>query len=407
MSDRTSGLKRLLGTCMAASIVTLALVGHARAVEITAEYRASENNDDFRNTTPNSGYCVELGCEAGLFSVGIPVTYERTVRSGLPPIPERWSLQTPRETTVDVVSDEGASARLQFQITHVAQVLTEGSLPMTKLSNPASHYLAGGGCSWVTGQIYEGSSKDAGFVWKVNDPTSPSVCYPTSSYVDPQDPISPIARSFSVGYRLILPRPHTMPPGTYRGSVTYSVGETGDFSLGSQVSALSTSSVTFNFTLAVHHEMQVQFPANSDRVILEPPETWQKWLDTGVAPKKIVGSLPFRLSTSGPMSITLLCDVAYISTCYIGNQRTGEKVKFIVWFYPPKGLSFSYSPGTPVTPFIMNNNLRFRFVSSQVLHSEPGNFTFEISGLNIPELLNKGAGDEWSGIVTVVFDATI
>lgn len=393
---------------LAWALVTL-FAGNARAdVDITAEYRPSENSGEFRNTTANSGYCVEFRCANGVFSVALPISYERTVLSGLPAVPQRWSVQTPRETTVNVVSDRGDTAALQLQITHVAQALSQGSTPLTKYNNPASHYSAGGGCSWVTGAIYDGDSSDAGYVWQVNDPRSPSLCYPTSSYVVKQESITPWARSFSVGYKLILPRPHTMAMGTYRGSATFSVGETGDFGLGSDVTNLSTNSVTFNFTLTVHHELQVQFPANSDRVVLEPTIGWQKWLDTGVPPTKVVGSLPYRLTTSGPFSVTMNCAEEGIgAACVMRNQRSNESVYFGVMFYPPTGLERADHPGEEapwreaLTPGLPAGYLTRGLVSNAL-----GKFEFYALYEQVAKLASS-PGDKWAGLVTLIFDARL
>lgn len=377
-------------------------------VEITADYRPSENRGEFRNTTPNSGYCQEFGCASGIFSVALPISYERTVLSGLPPVPQRWSLQTPRETTVDVMSDRGDTAALRLQITHVAQALTEGSSPLTKLNNPAAHYSAGGGCTWLTGATYDGDASDSGFVWQVNDPRSPSLCYPTSSYETRQESITPWARSFSVGYKLVLPRPHTMAMGTYRGSVTFSVGEAGDFSLGANVTNLSTHSVTFNFVLTVHHELQVQFPANSDRVVLEPTIGWQQWLDTGVAPTKVTGFLPYRLTTSGPFSVMMQCgEQGPGASCVIRNQRNNQPVDFGVHFYPPKGLERADYPGEEA-PWreVLYSGQPAGYLTRGLVNNALGKFEFFILSKEA-EKLADWPGDKWAGLVTLIFDARL
>ena len=408
MFEQTWASGRRYGSAIAGMLVAL-LAGSASAgdVEITADYRPSENQREFRNTTPNSGYCLEFGCAKGMFSVALPISYERTVLSGMPAVPQRWSLQTPRETTVNVVSDRGDTAALQLQITHVAQALAQGSTPLTKYNNPASHYSAGGGCSWVTGAIYDEDPSNAGFVWQVNDPRSPSVCYPASSYVIQQENITPWARSFSVGYKLILPKPHTMAMGTYRGSVTFSVGEAGDFSLGGNVTNLSTNSVTFNFTLTVHHELQVQFPANSDRVLLEPSTGWQKWLDTGVPPPDLKATLPFRLTTSGPFSIGMTCgEPESYQVCRIRNQRNNADSWFLVLVHPPKGLEDLDMPGMQAPRRVMVHGIPFKYRTQEFLSGSLGKFTFETYSHHVEKFL-KEPGDKWVGLVTLVFDASL
>lgn len=393
-----------------AASACLAMLGgavQANAVEITAEYRASVDRNEFRNTTPSSGYCVDYGCEGDLFSISLPVTYDRTVKSGLPPIPQRWSLKTPGETTVNVVSDRGDTAPLKLQITHVAQQLREGGTPLEDTNNPAGHYSAGGGCSWVTGQIWEQAPSRAGFVWQVNDPRSPSLCYPTSTYADDQNDVTPFANDLSIGYKLILPRPHTMPTGTYYGSVTFSVGEVGDFSLGSNVTNLSTNSVTLNFTVTVHHELQVQFPANSDTVVLEPPNGWQQWLDTGINPPALKGTLPFRLTASGPFILSLECaEPGEGHSCTIRNQRNNEAAVFGVWIDPPKGLEEEVLPGYPAPPTLVIPGHPISYRTRGFLNSGLGKFNFRVAEAMVQQF-TKSPGDKWVGVVTLVFDATI
>lgn len=397
----------LARACLGALALGASHLAQASAVEITAEYRASDYNDEFRNTTPNSGYCVEYGCETGMFSVSLPITYERTIISGLSPIPDRWSLKTPAETVVDIVSDQGERASLRFQVTHIAQsvgVGSDGDLDYTE--NPAAHRAAGGGCTRLEGWLNE-DSVFGGFAWRVDNPRSPSVCYPISEPDYPPRPITPRVWNTSIAYKLIYPPPHTLPMGTYHGSVTFSVGETGDFALGSKVSKLSVNSVTFNFTLSVHHQVSVQFPANSDRVVLEPTGGWQKWLSTGVAPSELTASLPFRLTASGPFSIRMECgEVTGPKICAIRNRRTQALTAFIVWVHPPKGTEFAHQPGAPATPFPILDGQSVRFLTPKLLRNSLGQFTFETYDPFIEELL-KSPGDDWAGLVTLIFDATL
>lgn len=397
----------LAGACLGALALGSSHAAQASPVEITAEYRASDFNDEFRNTTPNSGYCVEFICDFGMFSLALPITYERTYTTGLPPVPDRWTLQTPGETTIEVVSDSGERANLKLQITHVAQTLVKGStVDMVRLENPAAHHVAGGGCTWVDGWLYDQTAEGA-FAWQIDNPRSPSLCYPAETNVSVPREVSPRVQSFSIAYKLIYPPPHTLGMGTYRGSVTFSVGETGDFALGSKVSQLNTNSVTLNFVLSVHHQVSVQFPANSDRVVLEPTGGWQKWLSTGVAPSELKASLPFRLTASGPFSIRMECgEVTGPNICAIRNQRTQAVTAFIVRVHPPKGTEFAHQPGAPATPFPILDGQTVRFRTPNLLLNSLGQFTFETYAPFIQELL-KTPGDDWAGLVTLIFDATL
>lgn len=75
----------------------------------------------------------------------------------------------------------------------------------------------------------------------------------------------------SVAYEMTTTPPFRMPSGTYRGSLTYSIGPRGDFDFGNDVTALSGSSLTVNFVLDVQHAFLFEFPPGSERAVLEPP----------------------------------------------------------------------------------------------------------------------------------------
>lgn len=71
-----------------------------------------------------------------------------------------------------------------------------------------------------------------------------------------------IMSNISVSYLMTAPDPLRMETGTYRGSITYSVGPGGDFDFGDNLLP-TDSSVTLNFTLDVQHTLRFQFPAQS------------------------------------------------------------------------------------------------------------------------------------------------
>lgn len=398
--------KRGLILWLAASVLS-ALVppaAHATVVDITAEYRPSENNDEFHNTTPDTGVCIEWECIEGRFSIALPITYTRSVISGLPPIPERWSLKTPAEQTIRVTSDSGYSANVKFRIDLVAQTLSGAPGNVAYEDNPGGHTEVGGGCGL---EVLYGDPLNLGFVWSVNNPVSPSICYPATSNSKVQKPVSLYAYGFSVAYMLNLPPPHTTPMGVYRGSVTLSVGENGDFALGSNVTGLSTNSVTFNFILDVHHQLQVQFPANSDKVVLEPVRSWQHWLNTGVVPEQLTAKLPFRLTTSGPFSIRMLCaDYFDVDRCAIRNQSTQAVAGFGVELHPPRGTQYSDTPGAQATPRRLRQGQSEALLTRELLNNGPGKFVFITDKTQTAQMV-KGAGDKWAGLVTLVFDARL
>lgn len=382
---------------------------YAGDVEITAVYRAADNRDDFVNTTPTTGFCAEFACDRDTVSVALPITYERRVQSGLPPVPQRWSLQVPGERQISLTSDRGDTVALKLHITHIAQTLNARNNDFQPHENPAGHYQAGGGCAFVHGEVDDGNA-EAGFIWRVSNPVSPSLCYPATSGATQQNPITPYARSLSIGYRLILPKPHKMYAGTYRGSVTYTVGENGDFGLGSGVTALSTNSVTLDFVVKVHHELSIRFPANSDRVVLEPVEvSWEQWLRSGAETKNLQAQLPFRLTASGPFTVSSICGEIYadINYCLMRNQRTQERAAFKVKIQPPAGIEYEDMPGRVPIPRNLKRDEPLRLIPTTAVDNGLGRLIFIADQYWVRDVMLKTPGDDWSGYVTVVFDARL
>jgi hypothetical protein len=375
-------------------LLTMVVTVAQADVEITAEYRNADNTDEFINTTPSSGFCAEWGCQKGMFSIAMPFTYERAVISGNGPLPERWSIRTPAARTVNVTSASGASANLTLQISHISQNIGERSQPYDARLNPSM--VQGGGCTYLEGYASDGGVNFEGYLSQVNNPTSPTVCYSVAPGGIQSMPIIAYAADTSVGYKLILPKASSMPTGVYTGSTTFTVGENGDFALGPNLIGLDANSVTVNFTLTVHHELDVQFPANSDRVVLEPDTgNWQRWLNTGEVPTLLRATLPFRLTVSGPFSIGLYCEQGpQVGSCILRNKRTNKEALFFTNFKLDKFNKIYMYPGDP-------QDLKLGY-----LNNLPGSFNFELYAVHMGDMLTD-PGDEWAATVTLVFDARI
>ncbi|WP_263261725.1 hypothetical protein [Pseudomonas sp. RIT-PI-S] len=377
----------------------------AASVDISLQFRPSSDGSGFKNTTPPSGFCQEYGgCGEQIASVAVPVEYERRVLSGLPPIARRWSLRTPPQAKVTLLSANGSSIAADFDITHVAQVL--GGQGVDRPENPASHSSTGGNCAYVS--AYGSSGNRVGFIWRIADPVSPGLCYPASSGAQTPREIDVTARSMSVGYRLKLPKPHGVRSGLYYGSVTYSVGEAGDFSLGSQVSQLSDSSVTFNFTVDVQHQLSVDFPAGYENVDLQPPARYGGWHQylTGLKPppSRIEKFLPFRMSASGPFSIQLRCDEPVGSACGVRNVSNQRIAKISLFLTLPASITYR---GTPVKDALMQHDWVFEVEPNYPVVDEPGLLEIASETMDFQRIMLKNPGHPFRGSFTLVFDAQI
>lgn len=387
----------------------LGLGTHAQAatVDISAAYRPSSSSSEFQNTTPPSGFCVEYGgCGNQITSVALPVQYDRNVLSGLPPASRRWSLQAPPQANVTLTSAEGNTLAAQFQITHMAQVLS--GTGFDKLENPANHSSTGGNCSFVAPYGSDGGNA-AGFIWRMADPVSPGLCYPATAGTSKQLEITPSARRTSVGYRLILPAPHTVKAGAYQGSVTYSIGEAGDFSLGSRVSNLSDNSVTFNFSVTVQHELSVTFPAGSDHVDLQPSESYGGWHQylTGQKPPpgSILKILPFQISTSGPFKLTMRCDETNsVDTCVLRSARNQLTARVLIFIELPPAITHM---GQPVRFSQLNHNRTVDFQVTQPVLDQQGRLRIVIENTDFKWIMLPNPGNPFQNGITLVFDAQV
>jgi hypothetical protein len=407
MYDATALGKRCLAFLGSILLVSNMSMANAATVEIRAAFKPSEGRGEFVDTTPPSGFCTQYGgCAEQIRSVAVPIEYDRTVLSGLPPLARRWSLHTPPQARVTLLSGTGEPLEVSFQVTHVAQVLSGSGI--NKNENPAMHSSTGGNCSFVA--PYGGGGNSQGFIWRIADPISPGLCYPATAGTSAERDITVSAQSLSVGYRLITPQPYTLKEGIYQGSVTYSIGETGDFSLGSQVSQLSDSSLTFNFTLQVQHELSVEFPPGSDNITLGLPDYyaggWHDYLSGALpAPYTLKTLMPVQISSSGPFNLTLRCpDIGAHRRCLIRDAARQTPVTTSIYFFPPHGALLD-SQQIPQAQLVPDQTLHFTLAHR--LMNVRGVLDIGVNPVDFRQYVLTTPGVKFTGEITLVFDAEL
>ena len=397
--------KQLLQCCAFMGLQPAALAGD---VLITAKYTPSSDSNRFTNTTPLSGYCVTHFAECGgeKFSVSLPITYTKSALIGNGPPVDRWGVVIPAERNVTVVSDSGNVEAVSFAFTYISQsVFNDASTWGNNQAPYGTSWQTGGGCTFANGWMAD-SYRDNDALWAVKTPGELTYCYEIDDYRrDPTVFQEGQAHAFSVGYRLTTPNPLRMKAGIYRGSTTFTVGEYGDIGLGPRVSELNAASVTLDFELEVQHALALEFPANSDRLILEPPGSWSTWLGGGPAPAKLVREVPFRITNSGPLEIYMTCEHELAGSCAIANERNGEQAPLNVLLTLPDLITES---GLPVRrraiPVGEGAALELDVVTPAV--NQPASLMFETARGATAEMV-KNAGDRYVGAVTVVFDAAL
>lgn len=385
-------------------LIGLAQTALASNVTITAKYLPSLNNTRFENTTPLGGFCRRWPsvpeCTGSNHSVDLGIQYNKTTIRNAPDVRDRYWVSLPGLRKVQVSSASGDVHELQFSMSKFSAYVGGGG---SDYPTPIWTIYVAGGCSYIRSL---GSSVWAVGLWNVIDPKSPQPCHSTSDG-GPTDgtPLEVSVDEFSVGYILETPDPLAMRSGTYRGSLTYSVGENGDISLGNGVSALNTSSVTLNFELEVLHALILEFPANSDQVRLEPRGGWLRWLSGGPPPSVLERDLPFRIWSSGPLSIYTDCEFPMANRCGIRNTRTGHTVPLDVLVTLPGGMQ---QGGMPVrrAPVPSGRGIPLVLESVNPVLNQPGALHFATAPGVVAEMV-QNPGDTYRGNVTVVFDAEL
>lgn len=197
-----------------------------------------------------------------------------------------------------------------------------------------------------------------------------------------------------------------MRAGLYTGEVNYSVGENGEIALGNNVTNLNTNSLKIKFELDVQHALEVHFPANSDKVILEPPGGWMRWLNGGPAPEKLVRDLPFRITNTGPLSIYMECEHSVGRSCGIQNTRNNDLAALDIKMSLPAGIQLNNGQAVERHPIPTGRGLPLHVDAVTPVFNQPGALHFATAPGEAAAMV-ANPGDTYRGNVTVVFDALL
>lgn len=196
-----------------------------------------------------------------------------------------------------------------------------------------------------------------------------------------------------IGYKLQPPDPLKMENGTYKGSLTLSLGRNKDLDFGD--ATYSDSNVTIEFTLRVTHQLKVEFPAGSNKVILQPPKGWAPWMNSGKTPPNLKAELPFRLWKSAEANVSLsYCQYQNNNKCQLNNIKNNHKIDFNISYVTGLG---EHAPLTKSKHRLFNDGI-YIGVKRKI--------AFEIDKANLTEMM-KYPGSTYQGDVTIMFEAEI
>ncbi len=397
---------------MRLAALSLALLGGAEAalaseVTITAEYRPSTTNTRFKNTTPVSGFCNRWPSygpcqEDDGKSIDLGIEYTKETVSWAPIERDRFYALFPGTQIVEVSVAGGAPVQLSFSFTSFSAYL----LKKSGLGVPANWGVyVEGGCRALQGALGD-TVNWAVNLWGINSPDSPTGCHARAASDTPGLRAVSDISEFSVGYKLITPNPLAMPAGLYTGEVNYSVGENGQIALGNMVTNLNTNSLKIKFELDVQHAFELHFPANSDKVILEPPGGWMRWLNGGPAPEKLVRDLPFRITKTGPMSVFMECEYPVGLLCGVRNPRNNHIAALDIKMSLPGGLQLHNGQAVERHPIPTGRTMPLRVETVTPVFNQPGALHFATAPGEAAAMVQH-PGDTYRGNVTVVFDALL
>jgi len=368
----------------------------AAEVTITADYRSGT---DFTNTTPQAAFCGRWPhyCN-GVETVGLPITYEKKTTNDAPDHRDLFYIKVPGRRTVTVTNDlTGESHDLTFEIFAISQYLvTPGN------SSPVYTLYVRGGCGYLF-TLGPGNGAWASYLWNVKSPQSPDYCYPIGSPGGPGAVRDNRVSDFGVAYRLVTPSPLKMKQGVYRGQATYNIGPGADFDFGNDVTNLNTSSLTINFELNVVHAFVIDFPAGSERVVLEPPGGWTQWLNNQRLPERLYRDLPLRIWSSGPFTVHTRCEYPLAGQCAIRNAANDHQVPVQVALSLPNVILHN---GQAVTrlPLPVGEAMAIEMEATQPAINRGGSLHFQVDKNAVSEM-TRYPGARYEGDVTVVFDA--
>ncbi len=391
------------------AVVLLALVlpswAEAADVMIGARFRTETGSQFVRHGSSNEWICStwsELCKSASENAVDLPISYRKTTlkdRLGR----QQYYVKVPSARSLLVRRDGGSETlNLRFEVTHISQyAIVTGESPVSNNSPIATRDVKGA-CIVVRAPS-QPEGLGGTFQWAFWG--DGKYCYSSSQRGESGDlRVSFVGRT-GVGYKLSLPAPTNIVSGVYRGRLVFTMGgPTADFDFGEGVRDLD-STLTIDFEIDLRHELKIDFPPGTDRAVLEPPGGWGGW-SGGRTPAQITRDLPFRLTTSGPLTVYSSCSESLpgSSACMINNGK-GHSVPIWVEMTLPSKVQFANGPVQRL--IIIADPFRARrLVPVSAVSNEKGTLHFSVREGHVSRMLDY-PGSTYNGTVTLIFEAQV
>lgn len=379
----------------------------AATIQVTAEYKPAPydiNGSKFINTTPCSVpetmngdfWCKGTASLDKEQAISIPTNTTSKLISNDGKLEHAITYQKfTGEKTIELTKVGGGKVhKMKFQLTQIGAAQTPNIIKEAGTTGTYWPELnVQGDCNYRLGFWAGAWTFDYFYDIKNANQKSGGVCYYNkfkSSFSS--DKIT--LKRIYIGYKLQPPDPLKMENGTYKGRLILSLGRNKDLDFGD--AKYSDSNVTIEFTLRVTHQLKVEFPAGSNKVILQPPKGWFQWINSGKTPPNLKAELPFKIWLSAPFRISLsYCQYQNNGQCQLKNIKNSHKTNIEISYINGEGKSIQLSTS------------EYKFINTDGKYvNAVRNLLFEINKTNLTEMM-KYPGSTYQGDVTIMFEAEI
>ncbi|MFB0767878.1 hypothetical protein ACEU5N_09380 [Aeromonas salmonicida] len=383
-------------------VVLLGLPVQAASINLTAEYKPATYDVDgakFINTTPCNGeswsgfWCNGTSTVDQSQPLSISMSIGRTVKNNNTLVDALTYLGFVGARDVSLIhQNSGKSYPLKFIFTKIGARLTPNIAKeaLEKNSDWLNHI--DGDCQYSLASWANSSQVDYLYDIKNQSQLVGGKCYHNKFKSSFSSKGIALSRIY-IGYKLRAPDPLKMENGVYKGRLVLSIGRNKDLDFGN--GTYSDNQLTINFTMTVRHQIKVEFPPGSDKVVLQPPGGWHDWIYRGKShqPPHLIAELPYRLWSSSTYNVWLNCQYPDGEYCMLNNTRSGHKARFDVIYQNGAKDAFVLRAITKKSFTGLSKN------AARIL-------IFKVDKPALTEMM-KSPGSTYKGNVTIIYDAAI
>lgn len=388
-------------------VVLFGLPAQAASINVTGEYKPAAYEAEygkFINTTPCSVaqemtgdfWCKGTASLDKEQAVVIQTTIHRTVKNNGNLRDAITYQKFTGKKTVELVNEHGDRKTLSFILTNIGGSHNGNILDVASLTGSKWLETVSGDCKLRLGTWASYYWLEYFFDINKSSQMMGGICY-NNNFKKDFVSAETYMRRFYIGYRLAPPDPLKMQNGTYKGSLTLTVGANQDLDFGN--GNYSDSTLTVNFSLKVQHQIKVEFPAGSDKVVLQPPGGWHDWIYRGEShqPPYLIAELPYRLWSSSDYKVWLNCQYSEGDSCMLNSEKLRMQVLLDVIYVNKAKKEIALKHGITQS---FTTNIDGPYIN------EVRSIIFKVRK-PVLALMMEHPGSTYKGNVTLIYDAAI